>query len=63
MFPVGRLDISSQGLIVLTNDGDLAYQLTHPSFGVVKEYVVEVEGSCHGRPSAGCAEASSWKTG
>ena len=44
VFPVGRLDIMSEGLLVLTNDGDLAYQLTHPSFGVVKEYVVEVEG-------------------
>ncbi len=39
-----RLDISSEGLIVLTNDGELAFQLTHPSFGVMKEYVVEVEG-------------------
>ena len=46
VFPVGRLDIISEGLLVLTNDGELAYQLTHPSFGVVKEYVVEVEGSC-----------------
>jgi 23S rRNA pseudouridine2605 synthase len=44
VFPVGRLDIMSEGLLVLTNDGDLAYQLTHPSFGVEKEYVVEVEG-------------------
>jgi 23S rRNA pseudouridine2605 synthase len=44
VFPVGRLDALSEGLIVLTNDGDLAYQLTHPSFGVPKEYVVEVEG-------------------
>jgi 23S rRNA pseudouridine2605 synthase len=44
VFPVGRLDASSEGLIVLTNDGDFAYQLTHPSFGVLKEYVVEVEG-------------------
>jgi 23S rRNA pseudouridine2605 synthase len=44
VFPVGRLDISSEGLIVVTNDGELAFQLTHPSFGVMKEYVVEVEG-------------------
>jgi 23S rRNA pseudouridine2605 synthase len=44
VFPVGRLDIMTEGLLVLTNDGDLTYQLTHPSFGVVKEYVVEVEG-------------------
>jgi 23S rRNA pseudouridine2605 synthase len=44
VFPVGRLDIMSEGLLVLTNDGELAYQLTHPSFGVEKEYVVEVDG-------------------
>jgi 23S rRNA pseudouridine2605 synthase len=44
VFPVGRLDIMTEGLLVLTNDGELAYRLTHPSFGVVKEYVVEVEG-------------------
>jgi 23S rRNA pseudouridine2605 synthase len=44
VFPVGRLDFASEGLILLTNDGELTYQLTHPSFGVVKEYVVEVEG-------------------
>jgi len=44
VFPVGRLDIASEGLIVVTNDGELAFQLTHPSFGVMKEYVVELEG-------------------
>lgn len=44
VFPVGRLDITSEGLLVVTNDGELAFQLTHPSFGVTKEYVVEVEG-------------------
>jgi 23S rRNA pseudouridine2605 synthase len=45
VFTVGRLDVASGGLIVLTNDGDLAYHLTHPAFGVDKEYVVEVEGA------------------
>jgi 23S rRNA pseudouridine2605 synthase len=44
VFSVGRLDASSEGLILLTNDGELAHQLTHPSFGVEKEYLVEVEG-------------------
>jgi 23S rRNA pseudouridine2605 synthase len=44
VFPVGRLDITSEGLLVVTNDGELAFQLTHPSFGVMKEYVVEVDG-------------------
>jgi 23S rRNA pseudouridine2605 synthase len=44
VFPVGRLDIATEGLIVLTNDGELTFRLSHPSFGVAKEYVVEVEG-------------------
>jgi len=44
VFPVGRLDLDSEGLLILTNDGDLAHRLTHPSFGVPKEYLVEVEG-------------------
>jgi len=38
LFPVGRLDADSTGLLLLTNDGDLAFQLTHPKFGVLKEY-------------------------
>lgn len=44
VFPVGRLDQDTEGLLVLTNDGDLAHRLTHPSFGVDKEYLAEVEG-------------------
>ena len=44
MFPVGRLDGDTEGLLLLTNDGDLTHRLTHPSFGVDKEYLVEVEG-------------------
>jgi 23S rRNA pseudouridine2605 synthase len=44
VFPVGRLDADTEGLLVLTNDGELAQRLTHPSFGVDKEYLVEVEG-------------------
>jgi len=44
VFPVGRLDADSEGLLVLTNDGALAQRLTHPSFGVEKEYLVEIEG-------------------
>jgi 23S rRNA pseudouridine2605 synthase len=44
VFPVGRLDADTEGLLVLTNDGDLAYRLSHPSFGVDKEYVVETVG-------------------
>ncbi len=44
VFPVGRLDGGSEGLIVLTNDGVFAQLLAHPSHGVDKEYLAEVEG-------------------
>ena len=44
MFPVGRLDRDTEGLLLLMNDGDLANGLTHPRFGVEKEYLAEVEG-------------------
>ena len=44
VFAVGRLDLDTEGLLLLTNDGDLAQALTHPSHGVDKEYLAEVEG-------------------
>ena len=44
LFPVGRLDADSTGLLLITNDGDLAFQLTHPKFGVSKEYRVTCSG-------------------
>jgi 23S rRNA pseudouridine2605 synthase len=40
--PVGRLDMESEGLLMFTNDGDIAYKLTHPKFGIKKEYIVEL---------------------
>ena len=43
VFPVGRLDADTEGLILMTNDGDLTHYLTHPSFGNEKEYLVQVE--------------------
>ena len=44
LFPVGRLDYNSEGAIILTNDGDVANQLTHPRFEVEKVYAVKVRG-------------------
>jgi 23S rRNA pseudouridine2605 synthase len=44
VWPVGRLDIDSEGLVLLTNDGDLTHHLTHPSFEVPKTYLVEISG-------------------
>jgi len=44
VFPVGRLDLESEGLLVLTNDGELAYRLSHPRFGVKKIYLAKVKG-------------------
>lgn len=48
LFPVGRLDADSTGLLLITNDGDFAYQLTHPKFGVTKEYRVTCTGLASG---------------
>lgn len=44
VFPVGRLDFDAEGLLLLTNDGDVAHALMHPSFDVVKTYRVKVKG-------------------
>jgi 23S rRNA pseudouridine2605 synthase len=44
VFAVGRLDMGTEGLLIMTNDGELAHRLTHPSFGVPKEYLAEVDG-------------------
>ncbi len=44
VYPVGRLDADSEGLLILTNDGTLADLLTHPRYGVTKTYVARVEG-------------------
>ncbi len=45
VFPVGRLDYATEGLLILTNDGDLAYRLTHPKAEVPKTYMARIEGT------------------
>src|SRR5262249_19668091 len=53
LFPIGRLDAESEGLLLLTNDGDFAQRVAHPRFGVSKVYRVIVKGE----PPAGAIEA------
>jgi len=57
VFPVGRLDLETEGLLLITNDGDLTHRLTHPSFGVEKEYIAELDGE----PSR--ADLRAWREG
>jgi len=45
VFPVGRLDLDTEGLLLLTNDGERHHRITHPSSGIEKEYLAEVEGA------------------
>jgi 23S rRNA pseudouridine2605 synthase len=49
LYPVGRLDMDSTGLLIMTNDGALTYQLTHPKFEHEKEYLVQVDGTLQPR--------------
>jgi 23S rRNA pseudouridine2605 synthase len=48
LYPVGRLDIDTTGLLLLTNDGDLTYRLTHPKFEYEKEYLVAIKSRLNG---------------
>ena len=45
VFPVGRLDYATEGLLILTNDGDMAFRLTHPTTEIPKTYMVRIEGT------------------
>ena len=57
LYPAGRLDLDSEGLLLMTNDGDLTYRLTHPSYEHEKEYRVDVAG----RPDAALLQR--WRAG
>ena len=56
LYNVGRLDINSEGLLVMTNDGDLAYRLTHPKFQVEKTYYAICDGVLNGEEEKRLAE-------
>lgn len=43
IYPVGRLDLNSRGLMILTNDGDLAFKISHPNSNITKEYIVKLD--------------------
>ncbi len=47
VFPVGRLDMDARGVLLMTNDGELANRLTHPRYGIEKTYIVTVDGRIH----------------
>ena len=57
MWPVGRLDLETEGLLLISNDGELTHRLTHPSFSVDKEYLAEL----NGEPKPGDLRA--WRQG
>ena len=63
LFHVGRLDADTEGLMLLTNDGELAHRLMHPSFEVPKTYLATVVGACRAAWVAGCGAESNWTTG
>jgi len=44
VYPVGRLDYDTEGLLILTNDGDMTYKLTHPKYEIAKKYLARIEG-------------------
>lgn len=44
VYPVGRLDYNTSGLLILTNDGELAYKLTHPKHEIIKTYIAKIKG-------------------
>ena len=62
LFHVGRLDADTEGLMLLTNDGELAHRLMHPSYEVPKTYLATVIGTVPRGLGASCATGSNWTT-
>ena len=63
LYPVGRLDYDATGLLLLTNDGELAYRLTHPSFQVPRTYRVTVDGEISRKRCGNCPPGWTWMAG
>ena len=64
LFHVGRLDTDTEGLILLTNDGDFAHRMAHPSYEVDKTYVAEVDGVVsRGHAEDGCCDGVTLEDG
>ena len=62
LYPVGRLDIETTGAILLTNDGEMAARLMHPSSKAPKTYEALLRGRVPPRRCAGCGGGWSWRT-
>ena len=62
LFHIGRLDYDTEGLMLLTNDGELAHRLAHPSFEVAKTYLAEVAGPVPKDLTGASRPVSSWRT-
>ena len=58
VFPIGRLDADTEGLLLLTNDGPLAQRLTHPRYGVAKTYVARIRGAARRQAARPCSRSS-----
>ena len=57
LFPVGRLDYNTSGALIMTNDGDLAYRVSHPRHELGKTYLALVKGSFPGKSLQSCGKA------